>query len=158
MKLRKQFIQRLLIAVLSLILAAGLSYTVKDLLSSRNPESALPIIRIDYNGVELPHEHWMMDAYSWDFLFTTREWSHENPDAWRYMEAAPVLPGAPIDIHFSFPAQTQIVSRAIAGNDDFEEIGGVLLTPQEPGEYTYKIEANWERRGWIRYYFKVRIA
>lgn len=38
-----------------------------------------------------------------------------------------------------------------------EAANGSFFAPSEAGEYVYKVEANWGRRGSIIYYFCVRV-
>lgn len=157
MNIRKQWVLRIIAGALLIILAGGVSYTVRQLLASRHPEAALPTIHVVYNNTDLPHEHYMMSSYSWRFLTQTLEWADE-PDAYQRMAAAPVLPNIPLDVNFSTPCKTLKISRTGADNQDFQEIvADSLHTPAAPGEYTYRVEAGWGRNGAVLYYIKVRV-
>lgn len=151
-------IKKLVAGLLLVVLAAGASFIIKELLSARNPELTLPDIRIEYAGEGLPQEHWMMQGYSWRFLTLKREWSNPDEEAWRDMEAAPVLPDTTLNISFNPEAQNVVISRTTDESGTFQELGGVLQTPLEPGVYTYKIEASWGVKGSILYFVKVRIV
>ncbi len=154
---RKQWTKKIAIGLAALLLAAGLSYVIRDVLAAQNPESALPVIEIEYNGIPLPTQHYMMDSYSWRFLFTTVDWSQPNRNAADMLEPAPVLPGAPLEINFSFPCNSMRVSRSYGTRNEFEPVTGSLQTPFSGGTYTYRIEAEWGTRGSVLYYIKVRV-
>lgn len=158
MNIRKQLVLRVVAGAVLIILAAGVSYTVRQLLASRHPESALPTIHVVYNNTDLPTEHYMMSSYSWRFLTRTIDWATE-PNAFQHMEAAPVLPSVPLDISFFYPCKTLKISRTGAGNKEFQEIAmDNLRTPSTAGEYVYKVEAGWGKDGSILYYIKVRVG
>lgn len=155
MKLRKQVVGKVILGAVLIVLAGLVAYAVKDLLAYRNPESSLPVIRINYNGTELPAENWTLESYSWNFLTLTRDWQAEE-DAVEKIPPAPVVTGAPLDISFSFEPSALMVSRA-KGGGEFIEQQGDLHTPSEQGEYTYRIEGDWGIRGRISYYFKIYV-
>ncbi len=157
MKLRKQWVVKLLAGFLLVVLAAVLANVIRDTLALENPKSALPVIDIEYNGKPLPPQHYVMDAYSWRFLFTTREWEDPDRGVVSRLEPAPVLPGAPLKIDFSFPCKGITVSRSYGDRNEFEEISGDLQTPFTGGTYTYRVEASWGSRGSVLYYIKVRV-
>ncbi|MDL2254219.1 DUF3426 domain-containing protein [Ruminococcaceae bacterium OttesenSCG-928-I18] len=158
MKLRKQWMVRIVAGLLLVVLAGGIAYVIRDLLAMRNPESALPVIDIEYNGKPLPPQHYMMDSYSWRFLFSAKEWEEPDRSVVDRLEPAPVLPGAPLDISFSFPYKTITVSRSYGNRNHYEEITGELQTPFTGGVYTYKVEAEWGARGSVLYYIKIRVG
>ncbi len=155
MKLRKKMVLKIGAGVLLILLSAAFAFVIRDMLAMQHPENALPDIQIDYIDTELPAENWMMDSYSWRFLLVTKSWQNEDRDAWRDMPAAPVLPGAALDVSFSYPCETLKISRSVDNSVEFLELGGQLETPQAPGVYTYMVEAGWGARGSILYYFKV---
>ena len=157
MELRKKMSLKIVAAVLLLVLAGGFAFVVKELLSSRRPENSLPAITIACGGVNLPAEHWMLDSYSWRFLFLVKEWHTENREAWKNLEAFPVLPGAILNISFSSPSETVHVTRMRDGGSTFEELSGELHAPLDEGIYIYRVEANWGSRGSIAYFFKVKV-
>ncbi len=157
MERRKFRLKKIAIGLAALILAATLSYVIRDLLASQNPESALPVIEIEYNGLPLPQQHYLMDSYSWRFLFSTVEWTEPNRDAVNTLEPAPVVPGTPLNIDFSFPCNSMVISRSYGSRNEFEPVSGDLQTPFSGGTYTYRIEAEWGARGSVLYYIKVRV-
>lgn len=157
MKLRSKMVVRALVALLLLVLAGGIAIIIKDTLAERNPESALPVMRVDYNGVELPAVNVMMDSYAWRFLNDTEKWEQPDRSKWITMEAAYVSPASDLDISFSFEPSSVKISRAFEGSFQFEEVVGDLQTPTLPGVYTYKVEGNWGLRGSVLFYFKLRV-
>ena len=157
MKLRKQWMTKIIAGVLLVVLAGGIAYVIRDLLAMRSPESALPVIDIEYNGKPLPPQHYVMDSYSWRFLFSTKEWVEPDRAIENKLEPAPVLPGAPLDISFSFPCKTMTVSRSYGDRNQFEVVEGDLQTPFTGGVYTYKVEAEWGSRGSVLYYIRIRV-
>ncbi len=157
MEQRKRWIKKIAIGLAALFLAGAISYVIRDVLAIQNPESALPVIEIEYNDRALPTQHYMMDAYSWRFLFTTVEWTEENRNAVSALEPAPVLPGVPLNISFSFPCNSMKISRSYENRNEYEPVTGGLQTPFSGGTYTYRIEAEWGTRGSVLYYIKVRV-
>ena len=157
MELRKKMALKIVAAVLLVVIAGGFAFIVKELLSSRKPENSLPSITISCGGVDLPPEHWMLDSYSWRFLFLVKEWHTDNREAWRNLEAFPVLSGAPLNISFSSPPESIVVTRMRDGGSEFEELSGELHAPLDDGICTYRVVANWGSRGSIAYFFKVKV-
>lgn len=161
MKIRKRVYLRIVAGLLLIVLAGGVSYVIKGVLSARQPESALPEMQVIYSDAPLPAANWMMDSYQWRFLTTVQAWEEPNRSRWLDLQPAPVLPGMPLEIDFSFPCQEMEVSRAMGTgtltDDDFTAVSGSLTTPHEPGVYTYKIAANWGIKGSVLYYVRVMI-
>ncbi len=157
MKLRKRWLAKLMAGIMLVVLAGGMAYIIRDMLAMQNPESALPVISVEYNGKPLPPQHYMMDSYSWRFLLRTTEWAQPDRTAVNKLEPAPVLPGAPLEISFSFPCKSMVVSRSYGDRNEFEELSGALQTPFTGGTYLYRVEAQWGARGSVLYYIKVRV-
>lgn len=155
MKLRKQVVGRIALGAVLIVLAAFLGFAVKDLLAYTRPASTQPEIRIEYNGAPLPPEHWMMESYSWRYLTLIKEWEAPQ-DALAQMAAAPVIPDTALGVSFTFEPDKLTVSRSVNGGE-YSELMGDLLTPNQPGEYVYRIEGDWGIKGTITYYFKIRI-
>lgn len=154
MKLRRRIVGKVILGAALIVLAGFAAFAIKDLLAYQNPQAALPICRIQYNGSQLPEKNWAMGAYTWRFLTRTRDW--EAPGAAEKIEAAPVNANAPLEISFSFEPDSLLVSRSKDGGE-YTEVLGDLHTPVEAGEYTYRITGDWGSRRTIDYYFKVRV-
>ncbi len=157
MEQRKRWIKKIAAGLAILLLAGAVSYVIRDVLAMQNPESALPVIEVEYNGRPLPQQHYLMDSYSWRFLFTTVEWNEPDRNTVESLEPAPVIPGAPLEIDFSFPCNSMQISRSYGDLNEFVPVTGNLQTPFSGGTYTYRIEAEWGTRGSVLYYIKVRV-
>ncbi len=156
MEVRKQAVLKVVAAACLVVVAAGIAFFVYEMLSSREPENALPTPSFVCGG-EIPPEHWMLESYSWRFLQVVKEGQAEDITAWQKLEAWPVLAGALIEINFSTPCETLEVSRADDGSTEFEPLSGELHAPLDEGVYTYRVVGGWGSQGSIAYYFKVRI-
>lgn len=156
MKLKAQMAMRVALAVVLLVAAGLLAMVIKDTLAQRNPESALPVIHVDYEGQGLPAKHVVMDSYEWYFIGKTIHWQEADRENWKEMEPAWVKGSVPLEVWFSFPADNVKVWREKDGSGHFEEVLGNLETPALPGVYTYRIEAEWQR-GSVAYYVRVQV-
>lgn len=173
MKLRKQLVLRVVAGVLLFALALGVTYTIKGVLSAREPVNALPEIDIIYNSAPLPQEHIQLASYSWRFFPQVKKGELVAPGGWDEIVPAPVNPGTPLQISFSYACKELKISRALRYSNLFTEISqnntlpgeenaapatvGNLNTPTEPGEYVYRVEAWWGVHGSVQYYFTVRV-
>ena len=75
MKISRLALRKLLLGAVLLLVAAAITMFIKESLDTQNPESALPILTIEYNGTEVPpsQEGFLYRAgYEWSF-FTTVE-------------------------------------------------------------------------------------
>ena len=158
MKMRKQFLNKIIITVVLLLLSALITATIHAVLASRSPLNALPSMSVSSNNSPLPAQHAMISSYSWRFLFITKQGVEGPADAWQYLPAAPVNAMAPLAVEFSFPCDEVHISVARGDSTDFVEVGGVLHTPPDPGKYTYRVEASWGIRGSVLYYFKIAVG
>lgn len=161
MTLRKQQIMKIIRAVLFIILAAIVTVFLNASLASRNPEYALPDVKIIYKDAPLPADNILRASYSWDFIFTTKTSPSDDIPDWHSVAYAPVDGGIPLEIQSSPRYHSIKVSRASdAPGSTFQEVDtGNLRTPVETGSrFTYKIELSWGGQNTIVYYanFDVR--
>lgn len=157
MKLRKQFIKKIITAIIFFIIAIFATILLKDFLMSLNPEYALPVVYVRCNGEILPEENQMLESYSWRFSMVTKSQVLKNSEDVKNLTAAWEPPNAPLRISFSFDSKELKISRADDDSTSFVEVGGELLAPSKPGTYTYKVEGKWGEDKWLVYYFKIRI-
>lgn len=160
MTLRKKTLKRVLVCLVLLLVAAMVTVLIKEALSLRQPENALPSLTIYYGDNILPSEYVERASYEWRFLTVVRSGGWEDPNHWREMPAAWVLPGTVFRLDFSFPSNHQyVVSRAYGDTSDFVAVSEPLTAPSEPGAvYTYRVESWWNSRGSVQFYFRIRIA
>ena len=171
MNLRKRAVLRILLGCLLLFLAMAIAFIIKEVLSARNPEKALPRMQITVGELLLADKHSVTYAYSWRFLLNKLE-EHSTPDtlAEEVLPAAMVPPNEPLYIGFSYEASSLKISRADGNISSFYEISpssalrtagkntsGLLYTPSLPGVYTYRVEASWWMRGSVEYYFRIDV-
>lgn len=158
MKMRTQLFRKIAIGLILVLLAALLTATFYSILAAQNPLDALPTMQILYKGEPLPQEYLMLMSYSWRFFFIVKSGVLEAPDAWQGLSYAPVLPGATVEVVFSYPCESLRISRAAEGELSFTEVGGELFTPLIMGNYTYRIEASWGLRGSVQYYVNIAVV
>lgn len=157
MKLRKQLFKKIITAIIFFILAIFATILLKDFLMSLNPEYALPVVQIRCNGEILPQENQTLESYSWRFAMVTKSQVLEDTEDIKALTPAWEPANAPLSVDFSFDSKELKISRADEDSSSFIEVGGELITPSQPGTYTYKIEGSWGNDKWLIYYFKIRI-
>lgn len=157
MKLRKRTLIKIAIGFLLISIAGLLSIAINDMLSAREPEYALPSLKVQFGeeGI-LPTKHVLWESYSWRFFITVKNGIVPDPDAVENIEPAWVPAGAPLDLLFSQPPSEIEVSMS-KNNSSFIELGGELSAPMEQGIYTYRVIANWGMRGTVVYFFKIEV-
>ena len=72
MKGHAMLIRKLVIGAVCILLAAGLTLVLKEVLDTQDPEQALPILEVRCNDVPMPPEYLLRAGYEWNF-FTTKE-------------------------------------------------------------------------------------
>ena len=160
MKYPKTIIRKELLGVLLITLASLGALFIKESLDTKDPQSALPDIEVNYNGAPLPAGSVFMAGYSWNFL-TTIETSPQLMPEDIPLYPVDVQQQIPMKISFTKPPKSLKISRAEGRySADFieitSEVDGEILSPSVPGIYVYKVEAGWGFRGSILYYFSVQ--
>lgn len=158
MKLRKQFITKILMGVALLLVAALLTMVIYGAMALQSPTNAIPEMTVVYDGTPLSPDISMISSYDWWFFFTTKSEVLQQADSWMDLTPVPVLPGMPLSVEFSKDYNELKISRADEGSRTFIEVGGELRTPAQPGEYTYRVEAWWGYMGSAQFYFKLRVV
>ncbi len=160
----KMVLRKLIVGVLALALAAAITLFIKENLDVKDPETALPSIQVATEGVVLSPEMVFRAGYEWNF-FTSTEintpiWT--TADILSHTYPVDVPPRAKLDIDFSLQADTLKISRS--DQEDFsafvtlaDDFPNSLLAPAEAGQYLYKIEAGFGRRGSIIYYLLLNV-
>jgi len=164
MKLPKTFFKKMILGVVLIAAAALTAYILKEMLDTKNPESALPVIsvRYEYGENALSNEREVRRAgWEWEFFLTNEKTPMISLDDVP-ITPVDVLPGARMTISFSKePTDLRIFERAYAETpSEFREMafssGNAFYTPTQPGRYYYKIYAEWPR-GMIQYYFALQV-
>ncbi len=164
MRLPKIFIEKIVIGLVLVLLAAGISLFIKDALDTKKPTSALPILTVKCNGAPIAADSTYMAEYQWNFWTSVeRMVNNYNPsDAKEQIVSTNVLPNIPIEIEYSRDAISTTVSRAI-NTDSFDFLAvepdkkGTIYTPPQPGTYIYRVEASFDR-GSVVYYFAISVT
>ncbi|MFV0352766.1 MAG: hypothetical protein ACK5JF_10765 [Oscillospiraceae bacterium] len=164
MSLRKRTFLRIISGVVLLAISMMLTFIIKEVLSARNPEGALPTMQVAVGGTILPNQYTDLFSYSWRFLTSPIE-SGKTQEDLAALPAAPVNPGDPIQFRFSYDASSVKISRAVEGSNVFYEVAasstedgvGILYTPEVAGIYTYQVQASWWLRGSVEYYFRISV-
>ncbi len=162
MKLPKVFFKKLLLGTLLIALAAGVTAMLKEVLDTRDPESALPLITVTYGDETLSNEREVRRAgWEWHFFLTNEKTpllSLEDVP----LTPVEVLPGAQLQISFTkTPSELLTQYAADAYPIQFVEpqgkSAGTIHAPTTPGRYYYKVRAEWAGRGFIQYYFVLQV-
>lgn len=160
----KIVLRKLIAGGLALAAAAAITLFIKENLDVKDPETALPSIQITTEGVLLSPEMVFRAGYEWNF-FTSTEintpvWTTEDILSRTYPVDVPSR--AKLEIGFSLKADTLKVSRSEEGDlSAFVTLAdaypNILIAPAEAGQYLYKIEAGFGRRGSIIYYLLLNV-
>ena len=162
MKLPKIFLRKVLLGIVLVSIAACITMFIKETLDTRDPESALPIITVQYGDeIFIADKQVRRAGWEWNF-FLTREKTPMLP-----IEDAPpspvaVLPGSPMRISFTKkPTQLHVLRAASEKPSEYLELSdagnGTFSSPTMPGLYYYKVQAEWQGRGFIQYYFALEV-
>ncbi|MEG2286481.1 MAG: hypothetical protein RSC00_01115 [Ruthenibacterium sp.] len=163
MKGRKLVVRKVLLGIVLVLLAAGITVFIKESLDTQDPESALPLITVRYNDGEMSAQNIYRAGYQWSFFTTVEDW--QAPDlAPEDLPITPVeiQPGTPLEMSFSStPSSLRIWRAAGRYSSDFLElscpISGEFSAPANPGIYLYRAVASWGHRGEIQYYFALSV-
>ncbi|MEG2770608.1 MAG: hypothetical protein RR902_07285 [Oscillospiraceae bacterium] len=163
MKFPKLFFKKLLIGILLIAGCAGASLALKDFVDSLNPEVTLPILEVRcafttpiVNGDGSAERSLFRANYSWMFITGIKEGKGmELQGLSLYPTTLP--PNVPLLFQFSTEPEKVTIDRADGlYGPDFVNIMGDVSSPQQPGVYCYRIQADFER-GSILYYLAVRV-
>ena len=164
MKVRKVLVQKILLGILLIALAAGVTVFIKESLDTQDPESALPLITVAYNDGEMSAQNVFRAGYTWSFFTTVEVWQAPSIAA-EDLPITPVdiQPSTPIKVMFSStPSELRIWRAEGRYSSDFLEIScdnpGEFTAPATPGTYLYRIKADWGSRGDIQYYFALTVT
>lgn len=154
-------IRKLIIGLFLVVAATGITVFIKETLDTKDPESALPIISIVYEGAEMQGVY--RAGYTWSF-FTTIE-DRQAPSLAPEdlpLTPTPVLPGRTMEIKFSnTPSELRVWRATGRYSSDYVELTSdtpsVITTPSAPGVYVYRLKADWGARGTIQYFFALDV-
>ncbi len=139
-------------------------HILKEVLDTKEPESALPVISVQYEYGEnaLSNEREVRRAgWEWKFFLTNEKTPMLALDDVP-ITPVDVLPGARMTISFSkAPTDLRLYRRAYDDiPSEFYETafssGTSFYAPTQPGRYYYRIYAEWPR-GVIQYYFALQV-
>lgn len=162
MKLPRIFFRKLIVGVVLLSLAAGVTALLKETLDTQDPEASLPIISVLYGDEQMALDKEVHRAgWEWNF-FLTREKTPLLSVEDVPLSPMEVLPGARMRILFTKPPTELQILRAPGDKPtEFLELAdagsGLFSTPTMPGLYVYKVRASWRGRGFIQYYFALQV-
>lgn len=162
MKLPNVFFRKLLLGIVLVSLAAGVTMFIKETLDTRDPESALPIITVQYGDeVFIADKQVRRAGWEWNFFLTK-----EKTPMLSIEDAPPtpvtVLPASPMHISFTKkPSQLRVLRATSEKPSEYLELSdagdGAFSSPTMPGLYYYKVRAEWQGRGFIQYYFALEV-
>lgn len=162
MKLPKVFFRKLLLGAVLVALSAGMTMFIKETLDTRDPESSLPIITVQYGDeIFVPDKEVRRAGWEWNFFLTqekTPMLSVEDVP----LSPVTVLPASPMHISFTKqPSQLRVLRATGEKPSEYLELSdagdGAFSSPTMPGLYYYKVQAEWRGRGFIQYYFSLEV-
>lgn len=169
MKQRRQWIFRIVLGVVLVLVAAGITVVIRDTLMRQDPEAALPVMDVYYRGIEegerLPAMHIVVSSYTWRFLFEEVSGEVAGEEGWMWVEPAPVPDNSPLDLVFTFEPKKVRVSMWLSTLDaNGEEVNGFtpveteeLRAPSAQGTYFYKVDTEWGQGRTVTYFFAIRV-
>ena len=165
MKISHLALRKLLLGAVLLLVAAAITMFIKESLDTQNPESALPILTIEYNGTEVPpsQEGFLYRAgYEWSFFTTVERRAPQLAENDLPLIPLDVSPQAELELRFlKEPSSIKVLRASGTGSTEFLELtdasDGTFNTPTTSGVYVYKILAEWSTRGYIQYYFSLNV-
>lgn len=156
----KQFIRKILLGAVLIALSAVATMFIKESLDTQDPESSLPLMAVEYNGMPITDVY--RAGYEWSFFTTVERRTPQLSESDIPLVPVDVTPSAPLRIKFSKEPSTLKITRASGRySTDFLELtdvrDGAFKTPTVPGVYVYKVYAEWKARGYIQYYFALQV-
>ncbi len=156
-KIPKIFIKKIIIGAVLVALSLVITVVIKESLDTQDPENALPLAAVTYEGIPIPDIY--RASYEWSF-FTTRELS--DP-----LTAVSDMPLSPYDVQsdkeitldFSSKPSSLRIWRSDNNGLDFTELaieGSSFKTPAASGVYIYRLRGEWSR-GYVEYYFMLDV-
>ncbi|WP_367924423.1 hypothetical protein [uncultured Ruthenibacterium sp.] len=165
MRISRIALRKLLIGAILLVIAAAITMFIKESLDTQDPESALPILSIEYNGTQIPpsQEGFLYRAgYEWNFFTTVERRAPQLAENDLPLVPLDVSSQAELKLLFSKePSGLKVLRASGTSSTEFLELtdasDGTFNTPATPGTYVYKILAEWGNRGYIQYYFSLQV-
>ncbi len=165
MKNSRIALRKLVVGAVLLLVAAAITMFIKESLDTQNPESALPILTVEYNGAAVPpnQEGFLYRAgYEWSFFTTVERRAPQLAENDLPLIPLDVSPQAEMKLLFSKePSSLKVLRASGTGSTEFLELtdasDGTFNTPASSGVYVYKVLAEWSTRGYIQYYFSLQV-
>lgn len=161
MKMPVRIAKKIILGIILISFAAGISVFLKESLDTLDPESSLPILTVTQNGQPVTDVY--RAGYQWSFFATVERRTPQVSEADLPLVPVPVAPLADIRLDFSAKPSTLKVYRAShRPSAEYLEIASenpaAFPAPGTAGTYIYKIFAEWGDRGHIQYYFSVYVT
>ena len=163
---KKQIIHKVLLGTVLLIVAIFVTVFIRENMNVQSPESALPTIKVTVNETTtFATESVFRAGYEWNFFTTTAK--HTPPysvsDLKQVTPPVQVIPNSSLVLEFSIKPKKITVSRADGKDaDTFMDLVGdgqePIITAAVPGEYMYRVQADFGWRGSIVYFFRVQVV
>ncbi len=159
----RNWIKRALVGLILIALAAFLSYYLKDYIDRKNPDYAIPKLRVTADGQEVSV---YISSYYWEFAFgdtTGRDEAVLDGGAVTAIDdgLVPVTQlhgGEVLRYEFSETVNSKLIDRSESYSTIiFNQADNERYVTSEPGAYFYKVMANYDR-GWVQYYFRIDVV
>lgn len=150
----------MLAGILLIALSAGVTVVIKEALDTLDPESSLPLFEVYLGGNKVNEVY--RAGYEWSFFTTVERQAPRLSESDIPLVPVETLPQAPIRLTFSKqPSEVRVFRSESGADSNYMELANAdpmaFSAPVRPGMYVYKIQAQWDRRGEIQYYFAVHV-
>ena len=156
----KIVLKKVLAGILLIALSAGITVLIKEALDTLDPESSLPLFEVSIGGNKINEVY--RAGYEWSFFTTMERQAPRLSESDIPLVPVETLPQAPIQLSFSKQPSEVRIFRSESGPDStYMELVNAdpmsFSAPVRGGMYVYKVQAQWNNRGEIQYYFAVHV-
>ena len=162
MKGHAMLIRKLVIGAICILLAAGLTLVLKEVLDTQDPEQALPILEVRCNDVPMPPEYLLRAGYEWNFFTTKETKTSVVPNEEMALMPMEVMAQTPVVVSYSTRPKELKLQRWDAATGEYLEVTtttpGHFQAPAVAGRYVYRVTGTWTFRGEIQDYFCLQVT
>ncbi|MFR9214680.1 MAG: hypothetical protein ACLVKK_00340 [Ruthenibacterium sp.] len=162
MKGQATLIRKLALGAVCILLAAGFTLLLKEVLDTQEPEQALPILEVRCNDVPMPPEYLLRAGYEWNFFTTKETKAPVIPNEEMGLMPMEVMAQTPVVVSYSTRPKELKLQRWDAATGEYVEVTtttpGHFQAPTVAGRYVYRVTGTWAFRGEIQDYFCLQVT